>query len=54
MRGYRDTFIKVIISSEKNEFNNPIIKITRIPNITFCPFFIYNIILFQKLQIRGY
>ena len=49
MRGYGDVFIIIIISSKKNEFGNPIIKIIGILNITFYLFFIYNIILFQKL-----
>ena len=46
MKGYGDVFIIIIIFSGKNEFGDPIIKIMRIPNVTFCPFFIYNIILF--------
>ena len=39
----------IIISSEENEFSNLIIKIIRILNIAFYPFFVYNIVLFQKL-----
>ena len=54
MKGYGNVFIKVIISSKKNEFSDPITKIIRIPNITFYLSFVYNIILFQKLQVRGY
>ena len=54
MRKYGDVFIIIIISSEENEFNNPITKIIRIPNVIFYPSFIYNIILFQKSQVRGY
>ena len=46
VKWYGDVFITVIISSEKNEFNDPITKIIRIPNVTFYPFFIYNIMLF--------
>ena len=46
MKGYGDAFIIVIIFSKKNEFSDPIIKIIRIPNIAFYPFFIYNIVLF--------
>ena len=46
MRGYGDVFIIIIISSEKNEFNNPVTKIMRIPNATFYFSFVYNIILF--------
>ena len=46
MRGYGDVFIIIIIFSEKNEFNNLIIKIIRILNAIFYLFFIYNIILF--------
>ena len=49
MRGYGDVFIIVIIFSEENEFNNPIIKIIRITNVAFCLSFVCNIILFQKL-----
>ena len=54
MRGYRDVFIIIIIFSEKNEFSDLIIKIIRIPNITFYLSFVYNIMLFQKLRVRGY
>ena len=54
MKGYRNVFIIIIIFSEKNEFNNPIIKIIKILNITFYFSFVYNIILFQKLRVRGY
>ena len=39
VKGYGDVFIKVIISGEENEFNDPIIKIISIPNITFYLFF---------------
>ena len=46
MKGYGDIFIIIIISSEENKFGNLIIKIIKILNITFYPFFIYNIILF--------
>ena len=46
MKGYGNVFIIVIIFSEENEFNNPIIKIIRIPNAAFCLSFICNIILF--------
>ena len=46
IKKYRNVFIKMIISSEKNEFSNSIIKIIRIPNIAFYPSFIYNIIIF--------
>ena len=46
MKGYRDVFIIIIIFNEKNKFGNPIIKIIRIPNVTFYLFFVYNIILF--------
>ena len=46
VKGYGNVFIIVIISNEKNEFNDPIIKIIRILNITFYFFFIYNIVLF--------
>ena len=46
VKGYKDIFIIIITSSEKNEFNNPITKIIRILNITFYLFFVYNIILF--------
>ena len=46
VKGYGNVFIIIIISSEKNEFNNPITKIIRILNITFYPSFVYNIILF--------
>ena len=49
MRGYGNVFIIIIISNEKNQFSDPITKIIRIPNATFYPSFIYNIILFQKL-----
>ena len=49
MKGYKNVFIIIIIFNKKNEFNDPIIKIIRIPNITFYFSFIYNIILFQKL-----
>ena len=45
MRGYRDVFIIIIVFSEENEFNDPIIKIIRIPNAAFYLFFVYNIIL---------
>ena len=54
MKRYGDVFIIVIISSKKNKFGDPIIKIIKIPNIIFYLSFIYNIILFQKLQVRGY
>ena len=54
VKGYGNVFIIIIISSEKNEFGDPIIKIIRIPNITFYLSFVYNIILFQKLRVRGY
>ena len=54
MKGYGDVFIKIIIFSEKNEFDDPIMKIIRILNITFYFFFICNMILFQKLQVQGY
>ena len=54
VKGYGDVFIIVIISSEENEFGDPIIKIMRIPNAAFCLFFVYNIVLFQKLRVRGY
>ena len=54
MRGYGDVFITIIISSKKNEFGDPITKIIRILNVTFYPSFVYNIILFQKLRVRGY
>ena len=40
--------------SEENEFGNLIIKIMSIPNTAFYLSFIYNIILFQKLRVRGY
>ena len=46
MRGYGDVFIIIIIFSEKNEFSDPIIKIIRIPNVTFYFSFVYNIVLF--------
>ena len=46
MRGYGDVFIIIIISSGKNEFGNPIIKIIKIPNIIFYLSFVYNIVLF--------
>ena len=46
MRGYGDVFIIIIISNKENEFGNPITKIIRIPNATFYPFFVYNIVLF--------
>ena len=49
MKGYGDIFIIIIISSEENEFGDPIIKTIRIPNITLYPSFVFNIILFQKL-----
>ena len=54
VKGYKNVFIIIIIFSGKNEFNNPIIKIIRILNITFYLSFVYNIILFQKLRVRGY
>ena len=46
IKGYGNVFIKIIISSEENKFSDPIMKIIRIPNITFYPFFVYNIISF--------
>ena len=46
VRGYGDVFIIIIIFSEENEYNNPIIKIIRIPNIIFYLSFLYNIISF--------
>ena len=46
IRGYGNVFIIIIIFGEKNEFSDPIIKIIRIPNVTFYLFFVYNIILF--------
>ena len=46
VKGYGNVFIIIIISSKKNEFNNPIIKIIRIPNTVFYFSFVYNIILF--------
>ena len=46
MRGYKNVFIIVIISNKKNKFNDPIIKIIRIPNAAFYLSFICNIILF--------
>ena len=46
MKGYGDVFIIIIIFNKENEFGDLIIKIIRIPNIIFCLFFIYNIILF--------
>ena len=46
VRGYGNVFIIIIIFNEENEFGDPIIKIIRIPNITFYPFFICNIVLF--------
>ena len=46
IRGYGNVFIIIIISNKENEFGDPITKIIRIPNITFYPFFVYNIILF--------
>ena len=54
VKRYGNVFIIIIIFNEKNEFSDPIIKIIRIQNVTFCLFFIYNIILFQKLRVRGY
>ena len=54
MKGYKDVFIIIIIFNEKNKFSDPIIKIVGIPNTAFCLSFIYNIILFQKLRVRGY
>ena len=41
--------MKIIISWEKNESSDPILKIIRIPNITFYLSFVYNITLLQKL-----
>ena len=46
MKGYGDVFIIIIISSEENEFGDPITKIIRIPNIAFYLSFVCNIILF--------
>ena len=46
VRGYGNVFIIIIISSKKNEFSDPIIKIIRIPNITFYLSSICNIVLF--------
>ena len=46
MKGYGNVFIIIIIFNKENKFNNLIIKIIKIPNITFYFFFIYNIILF--------
>ena len=51
---YGNVFIKVIISSEENEFGDLIIKIIKIPNINFYLSFVYNITLFQKLRVQGY
>ena len=44
MKGYGNAYTKIIIFSKKNEFSDPIIKIINIPNITFYPFFVYNIL----------
>ena len=41
MKGYGDVFIIIIVFNEKNEFGDPIIKIIRISNLTFCLSFIY-------------
>ena len=46
VRGYGNVFIIIIVSSEGNKFSDPIIKIIRIPNITFYLSFVYNIMLF--------
>ena len=45
VRGYGEVYIEVIIF-EENKYNDFIIKIIRILNVTFYPFFVYNIIFF--------
>ena len=46
VKRYGNVFIIIIISNKENEFNDPIIKIIRIPNAAFYLSFVYNIILF--------
>ena len=46
VKRYGNIFIIVIVFSEENEFDDLIIKIIRIPNVTFYLFFVYHIILF--------
>ena len=45
MKGYGDVYIKVIIFKE-NEYDDFVIEVMKIPNVAFCPFFMYNIIFF--------
>ena len=54
VKRYGNAFIKIFIFNKKNDFSDPITKIIRILNITFYLSFVYNIVLFQKLQVRGY